>query len=129
MKSSSSERFQKRKNATTKKNRSSETHYFEKKILNLHFLHKCKHSFFFAPCFFPPLTRSLWVFCSKNPPGGSCNQSSQRQGRHWAKRCLEERSKMAETNFEGMNHSKGNPTYPWSIPQTSPNPQMKGIPS
>ena len=25
--------------------------------------------------------------------------------------------------------SKGTPTYPWSIPQTSPNPQMKGIPS
>ena len=25
--------------------------------------------------------------------------------------------------------SKGTPTYPWSIPQASPNPQMKGIPS
>ena len=25
--------------------------------------------------------------------------------------------------------SKGNPTYPWSIPQTCPNPQMKGIPN
>ena len=26
-------------------------------------------------------------------------------------------------------NSERTPTYPWSIPQTSPNPQMKGIPS
>ena len=28
-----------------------------------------------------------------------------------------------------MGKSKRTPTYPWSIPQASPNPQMKGIPS
>ena len=43
--------------------------------------------------------------------------------------CLEDDSfpNLKWSHFSG--HSKGTPTYPWSIPQTSPNPQMKGIPN
>ena len=34
-----------------------------------------------------------------------------------------------KTFWVTLPETKKTSTYPWSIPQTSPNPQMKGIPS
>ena len=37
--------------------------------------------------------------------------------------------KLLASRILSINNSKRTPTYPWSIPQASPKPQMKGIPN
>ena len=69
---------------------------------------------------FPPPCRANFLF-----QVSGCRQTSS------ARRC--QNSKGMEPLMAGSKQVclilKRTPTYPWSIPQASPNPQMKGIPS